>query len=154
MSARSLNKVMLIGNLTRDPNMRYTPNNQTPVCSFGLATNRDWTDEGGAKQERTEFHNLVAWSKLAEICGNLLHKGDKIYADGRMQTRDWKAEDGSQRRMTEIVLENMILLRSSGSSSSRGAEDYVSEDISADSLAGEAAPEAIATPETDDDIPF
>ena len=90
MSVRSLNKVMLIGNLTRDPNLRFTPNN-TAVCSFGLATNRTWTpSDGGERQEKTEFHNVVSWSKLAEICGQILHKGDKVYVEGRLQTRDWK----------------------------------------------------------------
>lgn len=112
MSSRSLNKVMLIGNLTRDPNLRFTPNN-TAVCSFGLATNRTWSSDGGDKQESVEFHNIVAWSKLAEICSQLLHKGDKAYVDGRLQTRSWQSEDGNERRVTEVVIENMIMLRSS-----------------------------------------
>lgn len=114
MSVRSLNKVMLIGNLTRDPNLRFTPNG-TAVCSFGLATNRTWTpSEGGEKQERTEFHSVVAWSKLAEICGNLLHKGDKVFVEGRLQTREWKSEAGENRRITEIVIDDMMLLHSKG----------------------------------------
>lgn len=114
MSVRSLNKVMLIGNLTRDPNLRFTPNG-TAVCSFGLATNRSWTsNDNGEKQERVDFHNVVAWGKLAEICGQLLHKGDKTYVEGRIQTRDWKTEDGAERRITEIVIDNMMLLNSRG----------------------------------------
>lgn len=130
MSARSLNKVMLIGNLTRDPNLRYTPNN-TAVCSFGLATNRSWTPaDGGEKQESVEFHNVVAWSKLAEICGQLLHKGDKVYVDGRLQTRDWRGDDGQDRRTTEVVIENMILLRSAGGQSEEGA-GYESDEAQA-----------------------
>ena len=112
MSTRSLNKVMLIGNLTRDPVQRFTGNN-TMVATFGIATNRDWTNDAGEKQEQVEYHNIVAWSKLAEICVQLLHKGDKVYVDGRMQTRDWQGEDGQSRRQTEVVIENMILLRSS-----------------------------------------
>lgn len=112
MSSRSLNRVMLIGNLTRDPNLRFTPSN-TAVCSFGLATNRTWSSDTGDKQESVEFHNIVAWSKLAEICSQLLHKGDKVYVDGRLQTRSWQAEDGNERRVTEVVIENMIMLRSS-----------------------------------------
>jgi single-strand DNA-binding protein len=113
MSVRSLNKVMLIGNLTRDPNLRFTPNG-TAVCSFGIATNRSWTSsEGGEKQERVDFHNIVAWSKLAEICGQLLHKGDKTYVEGRIQTRDWKTESGEDRRITEVVIDNMMLLSNS-----------------------------------------
>ena len=124
MSSRSLNKVMLIGNLTRDPNLRYTPNN-TAVCSFGIATNRSWTPaDGGEKQEKVEFHNIVAWGKLAELCGQLLHKGDKVYVDGRLQTRDWKSDDGTERRTTEVVIENMILLRSrNGAQAQSGANN-------------------------------
>lgn len=129
MSVRSLNKVMLIGNVTRDPNTRFTPNG-TAVSSFGIATNRTWTpSEGGEKQERTEFHTIVAWSKLAEICGNLLHKGDKVYVEGRLQTREWKTEDGQSRRVTEVVIDDMMLLHSKGnysnddSSMSEDSED-------------------------------
>ena len=163
MSARSLNKVMLIGNLTRDPNLRYTPNN-TPVCSFGLATNRDWVTEGGEKQDRVEFHNVVAWSKLAEICGQLLHKGDKVYVDGRLQTRDWKGDDGQTRRTTEVVIENMILLRSSqggGSRNSEMSDEYFPADeagseapLADDLPADEVSTTATATADADEDIPF
>lgn len=110
MSTRSLNKVLLIGNLTRDPNLRYTPNG-TAVCSFSIATNRTWTpSDGGEKQEKVEYHNIVSWAKLADICGQLLHKGDKVYVEGRLQTRDWKGDDGQDRRTTEIVIDNMMLL--------------------------------------------
>lgn len=153
MSVRSLNRVMLIGNLTRDPNLRYTPSN-TAVCSFGIATNRSWSpSDGGEKQERVEYHNIVAWSKLADICGQLLHKGDKVYVEGRLQTRDWKGEDGTERKTTEIVIDNMILLRSasgaptdsgySGGGSSKPAdeEDMPEEDI----------PDA---EDVSDDVPF
>lgn len=112
MSVRSLNKVLLIGNLTKDPNLRFTPNG-TAVCSFGLATNRTWASpDGGEKQERAEFHNIVAWSKLAEICGQLLGKGDKVYLEGRLQTREWKGDNNESRRTTEVVIDNMILLQS------------------------------------------
>lgn len=131
MSVRSLNKVMLIGNLTRDPNLRFTPSG-TAVCSFGIATNRSWSTDGGDKEERVDFHNIVAWSKLAEICGQILHKGDKVYVEGRIQTRDWKTEDGAERRVTEIVIDNMMLL-----ASPKGKGDY-SDDL-AD--AGEDMPE-------------
>ncbi|NCN06661.1 MAG: single-stranded DNA-binding protein [Candidatus Pacebacteria bacterium] len=129
MATRSLNKVMLIGNLTRDPNLRYTPNS-TAVCSFSIATNSSWTPrDGGEKQERVEYHNIVAWSKLADICGQLLHKGDKVFVEGRLQTRDWKGEDGVERRTTEIVLENMLLLQSrSGGGSQPSANDNYGDD--------------------------
>src|SRR5690606_15390919 len=110
MSARSLNKVMLIGNLTRDPEMRYTPNG-AGVCTFGLATNRSWNpSDGGETQEETEYHRIVAWGKLAEICSQLLFKGRKVYVDGRLQTRKWTGQDGAERQVTEIVIDNMIAL--------------------------------------------
>lgn len=105
----TLNKVLLIGNLTRDPETRSTPSGQT-VTTFGLATSRQWTDSTGARKEKTEFHNIVAWAKLAEICQQFLAKGRKIYLEGRLQTRDWTGDDGQKRYRTEIVAENMIML--------------------------------------------
>lgn len=110
MAARSVNKVMLIGNLTRDPELRYTPQG-TPVVSFGIATNREWTVEG-VKKEAADFHNVVAWNKLAEICDQLLSKGDKAYVEGRLQTRDWTDTDGNKRYKTEVVINEMIVLYS------------------------------------------
>ena len=109
MSSRSLNKVQLIGNLTRDPELRYTPQG-TAVCTIGLATNRSWTTDSGEKREDTEFHRIVAWNKLAELCSQLLFKGRKIYVEGRLQTRTWTGQDGSQRQTTEVVIEEMIIL--------------------------------------------
>ena len=109
----NLNKVMLIGNLTRAPETRTTPQGQT-VCSFGLATNRRWTDKSGQKQDQAEFHNIVAWGKLAEICGQYLVKGKKIYAEGRLQTRKWQGQDGVEKTRTEIVLDGMEMLDSKG----------------------------------------
>lgn len=111
MASRSLNKVQLIGNLTRDPELRYTPQG-TAVCAFGLATNRSWATEGGEKREETEFHRVVAWNKLAELCSQLLFKGRKVYVEGRLQTRSWTGQDGSQRQATEVVIEEMIILDS------------------------------------------
>ncbi|MBP8591428.1 single-stranded DNA-binding protein [Candidatus Shapirobacteria bacterium] len=111
MASRSLNKVMLIGNLTRDPELRYTPQG-TAVCTFGLATNYSWTTEQGEKKESVEFHRLVAWNKLAEICSQLLFKGRKIYVEGRLQTRQWEGQDGASRQTTEIVVTDMIILDS------------------------------------------
>lgn len=104
-----LNRAMIIGNVTRDPEVRTTPTGQT-VCSFGIATNQQWTDAQGQKQQRTEFHNVVAWGKLAEICGQYVGKGRKTYIEGRIQTREWEAPDGQKRNRTEIVADNMILL--------------------------------------------
>lgn len=137
MASRSLNKVMLIGNLTRDPNLRFTPSN-VAVASFGLATNRSF-GVGDQKKEEVEFHNLVAWSKLAEICAKFLHKGSKIYVEGRLQTRQWKTQDDQDRRITEIVIENMIMLseiKKDGTQPAQEAEPPVDapqgEDVSED----------------------
>jgi len=111
MPARSLNKVQLIGNLTRDPELRYTPQG-TAVCTLGLATNRSWVTEGGEKREEVEFHRLVAWNKLAELCSQLLFKGRKIFVEGRLQNREWTGKDGNVRQTTEIVVSDMIILDS------------------------------------------
>lgn len=109
--ARSLNKVQLIGNLTRDPELRYTPNGNA-VCSFGLATGRSWTMESGEKREETDFHRIVSWNKLAELCSQLLTKGRKVYVEGRLSTRSWTGKDGNQRQTTEVVINDMIILDS------------------------------------------
>lgn len=112
MATRSLNKVMLIGNLTRDPELRYTPQG-TAVCTFGLATNRSWQpSDGSERQESTEFHRIVCWQKLAELCAQLLFKGRKVYVEGRLQTRNWTSKDGQERTTTEVVIDNMIILDS------------------------------------------
>jgi single-strand DNA-binding protein len=112
----NLNKAMIIGNLTRDPEVRTTPQG-TSVASFGVATNFVWTDANGQKQEKAEFHNVVAWRKLADIIGQYLKKGSKIYIEGRLQTRDWTGQDGVKKYRTEIIAENMIMLDSRGSGS-------------------------------------
>ncbi|OGM21416.1 hypothetical protein A2863_00525 [Candidatus Woesebacteria bacterium RIFCSPHIGHO2_01_FULL_38_9b] len=117
--ARSLNKVELIGNLTRDPELRYTPSG-IAVCTFGLATNRQWTTDSGEKKEDAEFHRIVAWNKLAELCAQLLAKGRKVYVEGRLQTRRWTGQDGAERTTTEIVINDMIIL---DSRLSAGSED-------------------------------
>ena len=114
----NLNKAMIIGNLTRDPELRTTPNG-IQVSSFSVATNFIWTDSSGNKQEKAEFHNIVVWRKLAEICAQYLHKGSKVYIEGRLQTRSWDDQNGNKRYMTEIVADNMIMLDSKGSSQSQ-----------------------------------
>ncbi|MEK7595763.1 MAG: single-stranded DNA-binding protein [Patescibacteria group bacterium] len=106
--SRSVNKVILVGNLTRDPEMRYTPQGHA-VTTFGLATNRAWKVEGDRKEE-TEFHNIVAWNKLAELCTQLLKKGTKVFIEGRLQTRDWVDDKGVKHYKTEIVAEDMVVL--------------------------------------------
>jgi single-strand DNA-binding protein len=105
----SLNRATIIGNLTRDPEVRTTTGGQS-VASFGVATNFSWTDQSGQKQERVEYHNVVAWGKLAEICGQYLGKGRKVYVEGRLQTREWEGQDKLKRKTTEIICESMIML--------------------------------------------
>lgn len=115
MAGKSLNKVTLIGNLGKDPELRYT-NSGVPVATFSVATNETWKDQEGNVQERTEWHNIVAWQKLAEICGEWLKKGSKVYIEGRLQTRSWDDKNTGQKRyMTEIVANDMIMLDSKGS---------------------------------------
>ncbi len=117
--AGSLNKVMIIGNLTRDPELKQIPSGQS-VCTVGVATNRSWTNQQGEKQEQVEFHNVVVWGRLAEICAQYLQKGRKVYFDGRLQTRDWEGQDGVRRYRTEIVAENMIMLDGRGGGNAGG----------------------------------
>lgn len=110
-SRASLNKVLLIGNLTRDPELRYTPSGAA-VCTFGVATNRYYTASDGEKKEETEFIKIVSWNKLAELCSQLLAKGRKVYVEGRMQTRSWETPDGQSRQTTEVVIDDMRILDS------------------------------------------
>ncbi len=174
MSVRSLNKVLLIGNLTRDPELRYTSTG-TAVCTFGLATNRSWQSaDGGDRQEDVEYHRIVAWSKLAEICAQILKKGRKVYVEGRMQTNSWTGNDGVERKVTEVVIENMIALSPPkdgtmddyaptsapvSSASSQAPSDQASDDAAA----GDDASEQTKTQQSSskqqeevdvDDIPF
>jgi single-strand DNA-binding protein len=107
--ARSLNRVQLIGNLTRDPELRYTPAG-TAVTTFSVATNRQWKTESGDQKDEAEFHRIVAWDKLAEICSQFLKKGRQVYVEGRLQTRRWQDKEGQDRTTTEIVISEMILL--------------------------------------------
>jgi single-strand DNA-binding protein len=109
-----LNKAMIIGRLTADPESRTTPQG-TSVASFSLATNLVWNDASGQKQEKVEYHNIVVWRKLAEICSQYLRKGSKIYIEGRLQTRSWDGQDGVKRYRTEIIADNMIMLDRAGS---------------------------------------
>ena len=110
----NLNKAMLIGNLTRDPESRTTPNGQT-VCSFGLATNRIWKDKNsGERKSQADFHNIVAWGRLAETCSQYLKKGSKVYVEGRLQTRSWDDPSGVKKYRTEIICQNMIMLDAKG----------------------------------------
>jgi single-strand DNA-binding protein len=156
--ARSLNRVQLIGNLTRDPELRYTPTG-AGVCTFSLATNRSWTDDKGEKHEEADFHRIVAWSKLAELCNQYLSKGRKVYVEGRLSTRNWTAQDGSQKSTTEVVIDDMILLDNKGAQQETKETTGTKEkkDASASS-AQDTDKEEVQEAPTDevmpDDIPF
>jgi single-strand DNA-binding protein len=123
---RGLNKVLLIGHLGRDPEMRYTPSGR-PVTSFSLATSRSWTSAEGERHEEKEWFNIVAWGNLAEICKQYLTKGQQIYIEGRLQTRGWEDETGKKHFRTEVVANEMIMLgdRRSGESENKNqGESY------------------------------
>ena len=160
--ARSLNRVQLIGNMTRDPELRYTPSG-TAVCTFSLATNRSWTTDSGEKHEEVDFHRVVAWRKLAELCSQFLVKGRKVYVEGRLSTRTWTGQDGTQKSSTEVVIDDMILLDSKGGAQAAPSEPR--EDIPEEKKAPakkketveEAVPEETVAREeevTPEDIPF
>jgi single-strand DNA-binding protein len=144
--ARSLNRVMLIGNLGKDPELRYTTSG-VAVATFTVATNEQWKDQDGNPQERTEWHNIVAWKKLAEIVGEWLKKGKKVYVEGRIQTRSYDDKNtGAKKYITEIVAENIIMLDSKGSGES-GTTTHATAPV---------AEEHAATPagRVNDDLPF
>jgi len=156
----SLNRAQLIGNLTRDPEVKQIPGGQT-VATFGLATNFSWTDASGEKHDKTEFHNIVAWRKLAEICGQYLKKGGKVFIEGKIQTRDWEAEDGTKRYRTEIVADNMIMLDKKGGGDEGGDFEPPTRNAPVPSEAmddtGSTDKKANASTEGDvsiDDLPF
>lgn len=108
MSSRSINKVTLLGNLTRDPELKYTPAG-TAVCTFGVATNRSWTTADGQLKEEAQYHRIVSWQKLAELCNKLLVKGRKVYLEGRITYREFVDKAGQQRNITEIVMDDFIV---------------------------------------------
>jgi len=109
--SRSVNVAIIIGNLTRDPEMKYTPKG-TAVTTFGIATNRVYTTSDGERKEEADFHNIVSWGKLAEICSQYLRKGRRVYVRGRIQTSSWETDEGQKRTKVEIVAEDMIILDS------------------------------------------
>lgn len=145
---RSVNKVILIGNLTRDPELKTTTGGQS-IVTFGLATNRQWTTSDGEKRSSAEFHECVAWAKLAEICKDYIKKGMLVYVEGYLKTRSWDMEDGTRRFRTEVVLHDMIILEKRGD---RDEIDYTPEDNAGmdmgidDEPVAEAAPVAESAP--------
>ncbi len=159
MATRSLNKVLLIGNLVRDPELRYTPQN-TAVANFTIATNRSWTNNDGSEQESVEFTRCVAWGKLAEIVEQILKKGRKVYVEGRLQTREWEGQDGQKNRRTEVVADQVIALDARGTREEGGeGSDYSYPEEGSDSgeLKVEDEVSGKANPKIDklaDDIPF
>lgn len=121
MAAKGVNKVILIGNLGKDPEVRYTGSG-VAVASFSLATNESWTNPEGERVEKTEWHNLVAWRKLAEICGQYLKKGHKIYVEGKLQTHNYDDKNGVKRYVTEIVIDEMVMLGGGREAGSAGPD--------------------------------
>ncbi|MFA5821278.1 MAG: single-stranded DNA-binding protein [Candidatus Gracilibacteria bacterium] len=145
---RSINKVILIGNLTRDPEMRQTPNGQN-VTTFGMATNRKWVTKDGNHNSSAEFHECVAWAHLAEICANYLKKGHLVYVEGYLKTRSWDTPEGVKKFKTEIVVQDMILLEK------RKAAEVEGEPVSETS--SESEPDYVPeneSPITDDENPI
>ena len=118
----SVNKVILVGNLGRDPEVRFMPNGEA-VCNFSIATTDSWKDKAGAKQERTEWHNIVMYRKLAEIAGEYLKKGRPVYVEGRLQTRKWQTKEGQDRYTTEIIADQMQMLGGKDSAGSNASYD-------------------------------
>jgi len=146
---KSINKVILVGRLGRDPELKYTASG-TPFCRFSMATDDSWTDKGsGERTERTEWHNIVVWDKLAEICNNYLTKGKMVYIEGSLQTREWDDQEGNKRKTTEIRARDMMMLGGPGEGGGGGS----SRRPSGPSPGGDS-PGPGGSPITDDDIPF
>ena len=141
-----VNKVILVGNLGSDPEVRTTPTGQR-VANFRLATSRSWTGQDGQRQEKTEWHSIVAWAKLADICEKYLQKGKQVYVEGRLETRSWQDKDGQTRYKTEVICETMQML---GRAGDRGAEpgEYPQRN------AGGVPEESVSQAGPDDDLPF
>ena len=141
MPSRCLNQVMLIGNLTRDPELRYTPAGMA-VATFGMATNRVWSTKQGERKEDAQFHRIVAWNKLAELCDQLLKKGRRVYVEGRIQYREFSDAEGQKKMVAEIVIDDMIILDNKGNGEGRP----MAEDVTVDEAPG--VPEQEVTTES------
>ena len=148
--AKSLNKVMLIGRLGKDPELKYTASG-TPFCRFSMATDDSWNDKNsGERQEKTEWHNIVTWDRLAEICNQYLTKGQLIYIEGSLQTREWDDQEGNKRRMTEVRARDMVMLGNKGAAEGGGQRRVAA----AESMGSGSATSPGTSTITDDDIPF
>lgn len=149
--ARSVNKVILIGRLGKDPELKYTANG-VPFCRFSMATDDVWNDKNsGERQERTEWHNIVVWDRLAEVCNQYLTKGQLVYIEGSLQTREWDDQEGNKRRTTEIRARDMAMLGSKPAGAEGGPRRAAA---SAESSAGAGSSSMGTSTITDDDIPF
>lgn len=144
---RSVNKVILIGNLTRDPELRQTPNGQN-IVGFGIATNRAWVTSTGEKKASAEFHECIAWAKLAEICSKYLKKGKLVYLEGYLKTRSWESEEGIKKFKTEIVVEDMIMLdrRTDAEGTEGGAATVASDEAAEPEMSAQSEPEGEYVP--------
>lgn len=154
--AKSVNKVILIGNLGKDPEIKYTPSG-TPVAKFSLATNERYKDKSGEWQDRTEWHNIVAWQRLAEIVGEYVKKGSKLYIEGRLQTSSWEdKQSGEKKYRTEIVVSDLVLLsgRGEGGGDSEGRFSRGAAASSMDQRPAHADDMSQGAEITDEDIPF
>ena len=157
MAGKSVNKVTLLGNLGKDPEVKFTPQG-TPVAKFSLATNERYKDKDGNWQDRTEWHNIVVWQRLAEIAGEYLKKGGKVYIEGRLQTRSWDDKTTNQKKyMTEVVASDLVLLGGRGEGAGGGESSTRGVSTGGNNNFDQREPEpasATSSPITDEDIPF
>ncbi len=158
MAQRSLNKVLLLGNLGRDPEVRYTSSGRA-VANFTVATSERWKDRDGNDQERTEWHRVVAWGRLGEVCGEYLSKGRQVFIEGRIQSREWEDQDGNRRTTIEIIANDMIMLGGGGSPQGEGRGGYdrkqePSRRPTQDDARARRDESSYEPPPPEDDIPF
>lgn len=158
MAQRSLNKVLLLGNLGKDPEVRYTSSGRA-VATFTLATSQQWRDQDGNDQERTEWHRVVAWGRLGEVCGEYLSKGKQVFIEGRIQSREWEDQEGNKRTTVEIIANDMIMLGGGSPSQSRGSGESQKRQAPAQSRSQEQGSKRgdgrlQQPPPPEDDIPF
>jgi single-strand DNA-binding protein len=158
MAQRSLNKVLLLGNLGRDPEVRYTSSGKA-VASFTLATSQRWKDQDGNEQERTEWHRVVAWGRLGEICGEFLSKGRQIFVEGRIQSREWEDQDGNRRTTVEVIANDMIMLGGGNAPQAYGRDEHERSPRASSGGTSREGPgkrdsRSYTSPPPEDDIPF
>jgi single-strand DNA-binding protein len=163
--AANLNKVLLIGNLTRDPELRYIPSGSA-VATFTVAVNRVYKDQAGEKKEQTSFIRVVVWGRRAEVCGEYLSKGSPVFVEGRLQSRDWETQEGQKRNTVEVVADNIQFLRGAGAASGKapqGSNQQPAPDDSIETInlsdepapaSGGAKKEQGQAPNTDEEVPF